>query len=557
VGLERRGAARRHCAALAALFPPRRLRYCLARIACAGETVVVWDAATGAPLHRALVWQDQRGAALCASLSAAHALGADRLRAQTGLPLVPYFTASKLAWLLEHVPGLRAAAESGAALAGTVDAWLVWKLTAGAVHATDVTNASRTLLADIHARPLAAWDAGLCALFGVPPRMLPAIRASAGGFGVCAPGSPLPGVRIGGVLGDQQAALFGQACFAPGEAKNTYGSGCLLLMNTGATAVASAHGLLTTIAYQLTADAPPVYALEGSVAIAGAVVTWLRDNLKLVPGAAAVEALARSDGDCSGGVVFVPAFNGLFAPYWRADARGVLVGLSAVTRPAHIARAALEAVALQAKDLLDAMGREALGRGLLSPAQWRAAELRVDGGMTANGLLMQAQADFCRKTVVRPVVAETTALGAAYAAGLAAGVWASLDELRAHWRASQRWAPAMPARQALAHIRRWHAAVAKAVNWADGADNAFDAAPPAAPPTPEEVAADEAASLASSALLPPRSDERGAAAAAAAPWWRQAAAAAAAATPIQLAIAASAAAIAALCLRDVARGARA
>ena len=528
------------------------------------ETIMVWDARSGRPLHRALVWQDQRGAPLCAALAAAHPAGVDRLRAMTGLPLVPYFSATKLAWLLGHVPGLRAAAEAGEALAGTIDSWLLWKLTGGAVHATDVTNASRTLLCDIHARPMAAWDAVLCALFGVPLRMLPTIRPSVGVFGVCAPGSPLPGVPIGGVLGDQQAALFGQACFAPGEAKNTYGTGCFLLMNTGTTAVASRHGLLTTIAYQVAADAPPVYALEGSVAIAGAVVSWLRDGLHLIPGAHAVEALARSADDApAGDLILVPAFNGLFAPYWRADARGVLVGISAITGPAHIARAALESVALQSKDLLDAMGREALARGILTAAQWRAAALRVDGGMTANALLMQAQADFCRKDVVRPVVAETTALGAAYAAGLAVGIWASLDELRSQWREAQRWRPAMPARRALTHVRRWHDALARTVNWADAASDGEPAAD-APPPTPEEIAADEAAILECTATLPPPRATAAAAApsaaaasdgatSASAPWWHRAAATAATASPAQLAVVAAAFAIAVFCLRDALR----
>ena len=521
------------------------------------ETILVWDARSGRPLHRALVWQDQRGAHLCAALAAAHPAGVDRLRATTGLPLVPYFSATKLSWLLENVPGLRASAVAGEALAGTIDTWLLWKLTGGAVHATDVTNASRTLLCNIHARPMAAWDADLCALFGVPLRMLPAIRPSVGVFGVCAADSPLPGVPIGGVLGDQQAALFGQACFAPGEAKNTYGTGCFLLMNTGATAVASRHGLLTTIAYQVSAESPPVYALEGSVAIAGAVVSWLRDGLHLIPGAHAVEALARSaaEGTTPGDLILVPAFNGLFAPYWRADARGVLIGLSAVTGPAEIARSALESVALQSKDLLDAMGREALARGILTAAEWRAAALRVDGGMTANTLLMQAQADFCRKDVVRPVVAETTALGAAYAAGLAVGVWSSLDELRTQWREAQRWRPSMPARRALAHVRRWHDAVARTVNWAD-ADNDATTAVEAPPPTPEEVAADEAAILECTATLPPprpSAADSAAATAADSPWWRLATLTIATASPAQLVVGAAAATIAAFCLRDVLR----
>lgn len=427
------------------------------------ETVIVWNARSGIPYHRALVWQDQRGAPLCQRVSADG--GQDRLRPKTGLPIVPYFSASKLAWLLDNVPGLRADAESGEAIAGTVDSWLLWKLTGGAVHATDVTNACRTLLCNIHARPVAAWDEELCSLFRIPMRMLPTIQPSVHRFGVCGPESPLPGVPIGGILGDQQAALFGQTCFGVGEAKSTYGTGCFLLMNTGGAAVPSAQGLLTTIGYQLSRDAPPVYALEGSVAVGGAVVTWLRDNLRLIEGSAHVEAAARTE-ESSGGVVFVPAFNGLFSPYWRPDARGVLVGLSGFTRQGHIARAALEAVALQCKDLLDAMGRDAVGAGVLTREAWRSAGIKVDGGMTVNSLLMQFQADVCRKRVVRPTIAETTALGAAYAAGLSSGVYSSLEELQRRWTAAATWEPSMPAAKALDHVTRWHSAVARAVNLA-------------------------------------------------------------------------------------------
>ena len=285
------------------------------------ETVVVWDAASGAPLHHALVWQDQRGAALCEELAAAHPAGRDRFRAATGLPLVPYFSASKLRWLLDHVPGLRARAEDGSALCGTMDAYLAWRLTGGAAHVTDVSNASRTLLMNIHTL---SWDAELCAAWGVPMRWLPAIRPSSAVLGACAAGSPLPGVPLAGMLGDQQAALFGQGCFAPGDAKNTYGTGCFLLMNTGAAPVTSQAGLLATVAYQLEGQ-PPVYALEGSVAIAGAVVSWLRDNLAIVDSPAAAEQLAGSVPD-SGDVVFVPAFNGLFAPHWHSQARGLIIG---------------------------------------------------------------------------------------------------------------------------------------------------------------------------------------------------------------------------------------
>jgi glycerol kinase len=465
------------------------------------ETIMVWDKRTGAPCHPAIVWQDQRGAPLCDELAAMDATrGKDRLRDKTGLPIVPYFSASKLSWLLDNVPGLRAEAEAGNAIVGTIDTWLVWKLTGGAVHATDVTNACRTLLCNIYAEPIASWDAELCALFRVPARMLPEIRPSVHKFGTCAPASPLPCVVIGGILGDQQSALFGQTCFDVGQAKNTYGTGCFLLMNTGTTPVQSSQGLLTTIAYQTSAEAKPVYALEGSVAVGGAVVTWMRDNLKLIEGSHSVEAQARSETD-SGGLVFVPAFNGLFAPYWRSDARGLLVGLSGFTRQGHIVRAALESVALQSKDLLEAMGRDVMAssnRALMSLAQWRSADLRVDGGMTVNGLLMQFQADVCRKRVVRPGVPETTALGAAYAAGLAVGFWSSLEELRAQWKVSATWEPTMPAEQALSHVQRWHDAVSRAVNWAKA-----DAEAAAAAPTAASTAAAESAIFTSAPQLAP------------------------------------------------------
>lgn len=431
------------------------------------ETIVVWDRRTGKPYHNALVWQDQRGAPLCEKLSAEGARdgGQDRLRKKTGLPIVPYFSASKLTWLLENVPGLRADALAGHALAGTIDTYLVWRLTEGAVFATDVSNASRTLLCNIFSTPTASWDPELCSLFNVPMQMLPTIRPSVYKYGPCAGSSPLPGVMIGGILGDQQAALFGQTCFEKGEAKSTYGTGCFLLLNTGDAPVQSSQGLLTTIAFQLGEDSKPFFALEGSVAVGGAVVTWLRDNMKLVEGAHSVEAQARSEED-SGGVVFVPAFNGLFAPYWRSDARGLLLGLSGFTKSAHVVRAALESVALQNKDLLDAMGRDAINSGVISGDDWRKAALRVDGGMTANGLLMQFQADVLRRRVVRPKVAETTSLGAAYAAGLAVGFWTNLEELRRQWQVEKTWDCGMSAEKALHKVERWHEAVSRAVNWA-------------------------------------------------------------------------------------------
>jgi glycerol kinase len=490
------------------------------------ETLVVWNRDTGAPYHRALVWQDQRGAALCAELAAAHpALGENRFRAATGLPLIPYFTASKLAWLLDSVPGLRADAEAGRALAGTMDSFLVWRLTrssssggggGGAQHLTDVTNASRTLLFNIHSL---AWDEELLRAFGVPRAMLPRVTPSSGRLAVCAPDSCLPAVPIGGILGDQQAALFGQACFAPGDAKNTYGTGCFLLMNTGAQPRSlPSSKLLTTIAYQL-GSAPPVYALEGSVAVAGAAVSWLKDNLGLVASAQELEALAGSVPDsgafgarhwgraprCApflgfthsltllpppharthalththtrarpGGAVFVPAFNGLYAPYWRTDARGVLVGLSGNVGRAQIARATLEAVAHQSRQLLETMDAEARQHAAASgaaPAAGAAAagssgaELKVDGGMTANAMLMQFQADVTGRRVVRPMVAETTALGAAYAAGLAVGYWRDTAELASHWKMSQSWAPSLPAEAVAASCTHWERAVARSLNW--------------------------------------------------------------------------------------------
>ena len=442
------------------------------------ETLVVWERATGRPVHRALVWQDQRGAALCARLAAeaggAGGLGADRFRAKTGLPLVPYFSASKLAWLLdEGVPGLRARAERGEVLFGTVDTFLLWRMTGGRVHATDVTNASRTLLFNIHTL---AWDEELLAAFGVPAAMLPQVRPSSHVFGACgaqgagaepdldtacAPLAALEGVPVGGILGDQQAALFGQACFAPGDAKNTFGTGCFLLMNTGAEAVASRSGLLTTVAYQLEGQRGATYALEGSVAVGGSLVSWLRDNLGLIGSAAESEALAASVPD-SAGCVFVPAFNGLFAPHWRSDARGVITGVSGHTRRAHVVRAALESVAFQSLELVRAMDADRAGGGGGSTGGARQA-LRVDGGMVANSLLMQFQADVAGRAVVRPVVTETTALGAAYAAGLAVGFWRDLAELKAQWRADRTWQPQMPREEASRRVAAWDRAVQKSL----------------------------------------------------------------------------------------------
>ena len=433
------------------------------------ETTVVWDAETGEPLHNALVWMDTRTSGVCAQLIAeggAEGLGKDRFRAKTGLPIATYFSGTKLRWLLENVPAVRDAAAAGRARAGTVDAWLVWKLTGGAVHATDVSNASRTMLMDLATLD---WDEGLLAAFGVARALLPAIKPSSsasGAFGsvdagACGDGfAPLAGVPIAGVLGDQQAALFGQACFDVGNCKNTYGTGCFTLMNTGAEAIPSTQGLLTTVGYQLEGQGA-VYCLEGSVAIAGALVQWLRDSLELIPDAPAIEPLAASaPGGGNGGVYFVPAFSGLYAPYWREDARGAIVGLTRFATKAHLARAVLEASAFQSRELLDAMERD---------AGTTVTEMKVDGGMTANGLLMQFQADLLGPgcPVVRPVVAEATALGAAYAAGLGAGVWGGLDELRGAWREAARWTGAMDEAKRAGLYRCWKKAVTRTFGWVD------------------------------------------------------------------------------------------
>jgi glycerol kinase len=412
------------------------------------ETIVVWDRATGEAVHNAIVWQDVRTAALVAELGGEH--GSDRLRAITGLPLSTYFSGPKTRWLLDATPGLRERAEAGELLFGTMDTFVIWQLTGGpdgGVHVTDVTNASRTLLMDLRTLD---WSPECLDAIGVPRALLPAIRSSSEVYGEVRCGCALDGVPIAGVLGDQQAALFGQACFAPGEAKSTYGTGSFLLVNTGAEPVASRE-LLTTVAYKL-GEQPAAYALEGSIAVTGAAVRWLRDQLGIIGSAAEVEALAASVDD-TGDVYFVPAFSGLFAPRWRPDARGAIVGLTAYTTAAHLARATLEAAAWQTREVLDA--------ALLDiPA------LKVDGGMTANELLMQLQADVLGVPVVRPQIAETTALGAAYAAGLAVGVWASLDDLRARWREGRRWEPAPARADVERRYARWREAVERSLGWA-------------------------------------------------------------------------------------------
>ena len=412
------------------------------------ETTVVWDRETGEPIHHAIVWQDRRTADLCARLKDARHEAA--VRARTGLVLDPYFSGTKVAWLLDHVEGARDRAEAGALAFGTVDSWLLWKLTGGRVHATDVTNAGRTLLFDIHALD---WSDGQLRLLNVPRAVLPEVRPSSGTFGATDAGLLGAAIPITGVAGDQHAALFGQRCTRPGMAKNTYGTGCFLLYQTGPEAVASEHGLLTTLAWQLDGE-PAQYALEGAVFVAGAAVQWLRDEMKIIDAAPEVEALAASVPD-SDGVVVVPAFTGLGAPHWDPYARGAVLGVTRGTSAAHLARATLDGVAHQSADLLEAMTADA-GAPL--------AELRVDGGMTHNGLLMQTQADLLGVEVVRPEVAETTALGAAYLAGLGAGVWTEAD-LDAQWTASARWTPD-PEADTEADRARWRRAVERAKGWA-------------------------------------------------------------------------------------------
>jgi glycerol kinase len=410
------------------------------------ETTLLWDRATGRPVHNAIVWQDTRTADLCRGLGGDQ--GQDRFREQTGLPLATYFSGPKLSWLLQHDDDLANRAAAGEIRFGTIDSWVAWYLTGGR-HVTDVTNASRTMLMDLRSLE---WSGELCDAFGIPAAVLPEIVPSVGrvGLGV----GVLEGVPISGILGDQQAALFGQTCFDPGSVKNTYGTGCFMLMNTGTVPVVSNSGLLTTVGYRI-GDEPAVYALEGSIAVTGSLIQWLRDNLGLIHSAAEVEDLAASVVD-NGDVYFVPAFSGLFAPHWRSDARGVIVGLTRFATKAHIARAALEATAFQTKEILDAM-RADTGADL--------AELRVDGGMVANDLLMQFQADLLGIPVIRPVVAETTALGAAYAAGLAEGVWSSLDDLRVNWAEDRRFLPTMVTDVREWLNSRWRQAVERTLNW--------------------------------------------------------------------------------------------
>jgi glycerol kinase len=409
------------------------------------ETTLLWDR-DGVPVHNAIVWQDTRVDTLVDAYRTDG--GQDRFRRQTGLPLATYFSALKLRWLLDHVPGARVRAEAGELLFGTVDTWLGWNLFGS--HITDVTNASRTQMMNLATLD---WDNELLHAFDIPRAVLPRIVASSAIYGQAR--GVLDGATVSGILGDQQAALVGQACFKPGEAKNTYGTGCFLLMNTGTEPVSSASGLITTVAYKF-GDAPACYALEGSIAVTGALVQWLRDNLKLIGSSDAIEELAASVPD-NGDVYVVPAFSGLFAPHWRADARGVITGLTGFANAGHIARAALEATAYQTNDVLRAMEHD---------SRIPIPTLRVDGGMVVNDLLMQFQSDLLNMPVVRPQVIETTALGAAYAAGLAVGYWSGTDDLVRNWSAGRSWQPAMPEDRRSHLTASWKKAVSRSFDWA-------------------------------------------------------------------------------------------
>jgi glycerol kinase len=409
------------------------------------ETTVVWERETGRPVYNAIVWQDTRTDVVCNELGGDG--GQDRFRARTGLPLATYFSGPKIKWILDNVPGTRQRAEKGELLFGTMDTWVLWNMTGA--HVTDVTNASRTLLMDLKTLD---WDEEILHILSIPRRMLPEIRSSSEVYGNAKGG--LGGVPLAGDLGDQQAALFGQACYNPGDAKNTYGTGCFMLMNTGEKPVISKNGLLTTLGYKIGSQ-PAVYALEGSIAIAGALVQWLRDNLGMIEKSSDVEMLAGSVQD-NGGIYFVPAFSGLFAPYWRSDARGAIVGMTRYVNRGHIARAVLEATAYQTREVLDAMEKDS---GV------RLTSLKVDGGMVFNELLMQFQADILDVPVIRPKVAETTALGAAYAAGLAVGFWKGYDELRLNWGKDKEWKPSMPVEKRNTLFTGWKKAVTRTFDW--------------------------------------------------------------------------------------------
>ena len=417
------------------------------------ETAVVWNKETGEPVYNAIVWQDTRTGKIVEELGGGDQ---DKYKARVGLPLATYFSGPKVKWVLDNVEGAREAADAGKLLFGNMDTWVIWNLTGGVnggVHITDVTNASRTMLMDLKTLD---WDAEIAADMGIPMSMLPAIKSSAEIYGYGRTEGLLPGVPIAGDLGDQQAATFGQACFEPGMAKNTYGTGCFMIMNTGEEIVPSKNGLLTTVCYKI-GDNKPIYALEGSIAVTGSLVQWLRDNLKMFSSAPEIEELAASVED-NGGAYFVPAFSGLFAPYWRADARGAIVGLTRYVNRGHIARAVLEATAYQTREVLDAMEADS-GVTL--------AELKVDGGMTANDTLMQFQADQVGVPVVRPVVAETTALGAAYAAGIATGYWNGEQDVIDNWAEDKRWTPSDEQDERARLYRNWKKAVTKTLDWVD------------------------------------------------------------------------------------------
>jgi glycerol kinase len=420
------------------------------------ETTVLWDRATGKPVHNAIVWQDTRTSALCSELGGAD--GQDRFRDKTGLPLASYFSGPKAAWLLDNVPGLRTRAERGEIAFGTIDSWLIWNLTGGTqggVHVTDVTNAGRTMLMNLSTLQ---WDPAILSAMRVPEAVLPEIKSSAEVYGTAV--GQLAGVPVASALGDQQAAVFGQACYDTGTAKNTYGTGSFLLLNTGNRPVPSKNGLLTTMGYQIGSE-PPVYCLEGSIAITGALVQWFRDQLGIIRSADEIEPLAASVDD-NGGAYIVPAFSGLYAPYWRSDARGVITGLTRYVTKAHLARAVLESTSWQTREVVDAMYQDS---GV------RITTLKVDGGMTVNNLLMQHQADVLGVPVIRPKVSETTCLGAAYAAGLATGVWSDLDELKAHWQRDVEWTPRMAAPEREGEYRNWRKAVERSFGWQeDGQD---------------------------------------------------------------------------------------
>src|SRR5882762_2339587 len=417
------------------------------------ETTVLWDRKTGRPVYNAIVWQDTRVADSVTEF--ARQGGQDRFRPQTGLPLTTYFSALKIRWMLENIPGAREQAEAGEMLFGNLDTFLVWHLTGGSqggIHVTDVTNASRTQLMNLHTMN---WDPNVLSAFGIPTVMLPRVCSSSEVYGT-ASDRVLQGVAIAGILGDQQAALVGQTCFKPGEAKNTYGTGCFLLMNVGSQPVPSHCGLLTTLAYKM-GDQPAVYALEGSIAITGALVQWVRDNLGLIEKSSDIETLANSVTD-NGGVYFVPAFSGLYAPYWKDSARGVIAGLTRYAAKGHLARAVLEATAFQTREVLEAMERDS---GI------KLDSLRTDGGMVENNLLMQFQADILNKPVVRPIIKETTALGAAYAAGLAVGFYKNMDDLRANWSVDHTWHPNLEDEAREKMYRLWKKAVTRSFDWVD------------------------------------------------------------------------------------------